>query len=144
MKTLLSWLSCSLISLLCVCSFSGCNKNKNDNVLKVMKPGKYEITQYMEYPSGGKDTIKCIGYGPWLNKKYAGHFNVVYDYYQKSRWIIYYDSEIDFTISNPVTYYNYKLNSMDVSNEKLSIDYSPLVYSTDSTSGRVEFQYIEQ
>jgi len=146
MKTLLNWLSYSLISLFSIWVFNGCNKNKYDSPFGDLKTGKYEITVYKQYPSGAKDTLTYLSYGP-RNFFDVASFDVITSG-SKTTWAIYYNNkELRYLTGGAAEESVHKMTSIEHTSKEVKISFAPYIIppppETDSAYGTAIFKYIQ-
>ena len=146
----LSKLQSSSLAILTAISLSGCRDKQELGFLGDIEVGKYQITQYKEYPNGLKDTLSWEAYGPWYQKAgYRYYFDLHDTSYISETWEIF---------EGGILYnYPYQLDSWSVSYTtdvvNIQTDFIQMNYSyfdsnmtigTDSASGYITFQRIPQ
>jgi hypothetical protein len=148
MKTLFYWLTYSSLSLFRV-AFFGCKK-KQEGFLDKLDVGKYEITQYKEYPNGSKDTLIYEAYGPWNQKAGQRYYFDIHDtsiYYRS--WEL---TKSRTTFLSYNTYINdsrtYNSEIISVTNDEVKVEFTYYSNSqgtvSDSATGVITFKRIPQ
>lgn len=142
MKKFLRFQNTRLLFLLALLLLS-CKKEKG--FLDKMEVGKYQITQYKEYPDGSKDTVVWIGYGPWEQvDRYA--FDL--DTFSEASYNMWYIQPNYVSLRSEQTapcIYNGSLSS--VTEDELAYEYTYYTNNLnevcDSASGKLVFKRID-
>lgn len=132
--------------LFVVCCLLGCRDKQELGFLGNIEVGKYEITQFREYPNGSKDTLIWEAYGPYYQSAGKRYYFSIHDTLSYTvNWEIFEKGVLrEFSFeSNPYSV-AYTYNNISIQSDFISLNYSyyqnNMTVGTDSTNGVINFK----
>ena len=128
----------------------GCRDKQELGFLGDIEVGKYEITQFREYPNGTKDTLIWEAYGPLYPKGGARYYFSVHDSS---------DFPVQWEIFEKGILFNYRYqlgswsssfntNNVEIENDFIQMNYNyfenNMTIGTDSVNGLITFKRLPQ